>query len=659
MKFKRIISSFFFLLLSFPFLYGQQHDDRLGPLKANRALVNYTRQMKQSHVGHQHLLSDSIMAKLPFLDDFSHGGPYPNDSLWMDQAAYINNTYGVWPPTIGVATLDGVNNEGQPYDPSCPPGGSEPADSLTSRPIDLTYDYTSRQHNLKGGDSVYLSFYWQAGGRGLAPQTSDTLLLQIRTSSVPWTTVWYHLGYSPNPYTDSGFHVAMIPLLDTMHASLDSGVKIEAFDPHFQFRFKNYACTSADADQWNIDEVRLDEHRTYKDTFMNDIAFVYQSNGILANYRYMPWEQFTANDIADTFYTMQRNNIPTSPKQISDTLKIPAGNFLYGATDNVNQDTLGAGASTSPGLTRIPLKARYTYTPLAGPTDIELTQFFTFRGDAIPSNDTLRFKQIFSNYYAYDDSTAETSYFINAVAPPVYLAEQITLNKPDTLWGLELYFDYMFVDPANYNMILAVWDNTGPNGSPGNLIYENNDTNVTAPRVSDTLNGFTYYPYISSHPLVFSAGQTIYVGWVQTNGDSLNIGFDRNTNSENKIFYWDNTYPDGDWQIASFQGSLMMRPVFGSAPAKHSPALGTAEVNQPSQTVALYPNPASDRVMLTAYMPLNTILKVFTADGRAYMSNDNFSGNLINTSSFPNGFYILEITPPGSPTSYQKLMIAR
>ncbi len=69
------------------------------------------------------------------------------------------------------------------------------------------------------------------------------------------------------------------------------------FDANFQFRFKNYACTSGDVDQWNIDEVFLDESRSYKDTARDDVSFVYESPSLLANYQYMPWEQFTANDL--------------------------------------------------------------------------------------------------------------------------------------------------------------------------------------------------------------------------------------------------------------------------------------------------------------------------------------------------------------------------
>jgi hypothetical protein len=103
----------------------------------------------------------------------------------------------------------------------------------------------------------------------------------------------------------------------------------------------------------------------------------------------------------------------------------------------------------------------------------------------------------------------------------------------------------------------------------------------------------------------------------------------------------------------------MMRPVFGSAKS-HGPLLSTSNVQQPQlETISLYPNPANNMVTISSSMPPNTILKVYSADGRECISNDNFFGNSINTSILPAGFYIVEVTPQGEQTSYQKLLIQR
>ena len=486
----------------------------------------------------------------------------------------------------------------------------------------------------------------------MAPLTSDSLILQFRTSQTPWTTIWYQLGYSPVA-PDTGFHLVMIPMLNNIPEALDTNHNFNPFDANFQFRFKNYACTSANADQWNIDQVYINTGRRYKDTALYDISYVYESPSILNVYSRMPWEQFTANDVTDTLYLTGRNNTSTT-QQITYHIDIPS--FLS-EPDVRNDVNIFSPYWTTLNLTHIPIKSKFTYAPLSGPTDMRVNQYFSFTGDRIPWNDTLSFRQIFSDYYAYDDSTAEASYFINGTTP-IELAEQITVNNKDTLRGLELYFNYMFVNPANYNMRLAVWDNTGAGGAPGNLIFENSDTNISTPRTSDTLNGFAYYPFVSSSPIVINAGQTIYVGWIQTNGDSLNIGFDMNTNSQNKIYYNVNTYPGG-WNISDYPGSIMMHPVFGHVNF-HSPLLEVSDIAKSSTSaVNLYPNPASNLVTISSSMPGNTVLKIFSSDGRECMSSNNFCGNSINTSSLSAGFYIVELTSPGAQTFYRKLLIQR
>ncbi len=646
MKFSKILFCTFLLVLRFSFLSAQERYDHLAPLKTNPVLVQYTKQAEKNHGFIWRIISDSLIAKLPFLDDFSHGGPYPNDSLWMDNAAYINNTYPICPPNIGVATLDGLNNKGQPINPNCPPGASYPADTLTSRPFDFSM--------YKGTDSIYFSFYFQAGGRGYAPLTSDTLMLQFRCDSFPWTTIWYHLGYTP-VFPDTGFHLVMIPFdEDTINH-----VHFNAFRKDFQFRFKNYACTSANVDQWNIDQVYMNKNRFYFDTAHFDAAFVYESPSILANYQYMPWEQFTANDLADSIRIYERNNnySHSSPINVtySDTLigRTYASSGYYGGAYDI-YPFFDSGYQDYRKHIYPQIKSHFNYAPLSAPDTITLTHVLKVSNNFDKWDDTLRFDQIFSDYYAYDDGTAEAAYFINGTAP-IYLAYQFTLNKPDTLRGLEIYFNYIFVDPHNYAMRLAVWDNSGPGGSPGKMIRE--DDSIVYPTVSDSLNGYTYYPYNFVRPDTVFDG-TFYVGWVQTYGDSLNIGWDYNTNHSDKVYYNVNVYPGG-WMPASYAGSMMMRPVFGKSNG-HRPVLNAPSVEKTTyEPLSIYPNPATNSVTLSVSMPGNTILKIFTADGREYLSNSNFSGNNIDTSTLPAGFYIIEVITEGGKTYYQKLLIAR
>src|SRR5690606_1452650 len=57
------------------------------------------------------------------------------------------------------------------------------------------------------------------------------------------------------------------------------------------------------------------------------------------------------------------------------------------------------------------------------------------------ANDTIVRDQVFDNYLAYDDGTAEKSYFLNlGQSLPGKTAIEFRLNAPDTLRGVAIYF---------------------------------------------------------------------------------------------------------------------------------------------------------------------------------------------------------------------------
>lgn len=125
---------------------------------------------------------------LPFIDDFSNYTGLPKSSLWGDRQAFVNNTYPMYPPTMGVVTLDALDEHGVIY----PHADPEPfgADTLTSNPIRL--DYNNVYHRpMQISDSIYFSFYYQPGGAsrsyppveweriGDKPETDDSLVVEF------------------------------------------------------------------------------------------------------------------------------------------------------------------------------------------------------------------------------------------------------------------------------------------------------------------------------------------------------------------------------------------------------------------------------------------------------------------------------------------------
>ena len=109
---------------------------------------------------------------LPFLDDFSYEGPYPN-SLWLDKHAFVNNHWAYQPPTVGFATMDGLDENGTPWG-----GGYGRADFLTSNYIDLS-PYNS-------SSNVYLSCYVERKGYGYYPNEGDSLVVEFKKTDGEW-----------------------------------------------------------------------------------------------------------------------------------------------------------------------------------------------------------------------------------------------------------------------------------------------------------------------------------------------------------------------------------------------------------------------------------------------------------------------------------------
>ena len=156
-KVKRGILTLVVLVLPFS-VFSQEV---LTDLTTNPAIVKRYSEKHFSNAKNKFVTLDTIA--LPFLDDFSKEDIYPDASLWIDSNVFINRDYPIQPPTLGAATFDGVSKTGCPYDTTAGSTVSLPADKLTSKPINLA---------LTPGDSVYLSFYCQAEGRGNDPESS-------------------------------------------------------------------------------------------------------------------------------------------------------------------------------------------------------------------------------------------------------------------------------------------------------------------------------------------------------------------------------------------------------------------------------------------------------------------------------------------------------
>ena len=114
--------------------------------------------------------------QLPFFDDFSNYTGYPDTTKWLENQTFVNADYAVFPPTIGVVTLDAIDGNGALY--AGISTSSTPADTLTSRQIRLDSAFSPYPKKLTPADSIYLSFYYQPGGG--------------------YGDVWQHVGSAPS-----------------------------------------------------------------------------------------------------------------------------------------------------------------------------------------------------------------------------------------------------------------------------------------------------------------------------------------------------------------------------------------------------------------------------------------------------------------------------
>ncbi|MBA2406683.1 MAG: hypothetical protein H0V65_01635, partial [Chitinophagales bacterium] len=154
---------------------------------------------------------------LPFLDDFSYEGLLPNPEWWINSGAFVNTTFPINPVSIGVATLDGLNGNGVPYDTlSFNFGSIGAADTLSSMPILMA--------TLSSADSLYFSFFYQPGGIGDEPNSEafnvsnygvafgDSLVLEYKDNLGLWHHIWAQDGAPMQ-----SFQQVLVPIIDSAY----------------------------------------------------------------------------------------------------------------------------------------------------------------------------------------------------------------------------------------------------------------------------------------------------------------------------------------------------------------------------------------------------------------------------------------------------------
>lgn len=508
------------------------------------------------------------------------------NAFWLDSNVYRNNHYAINPWTLGVATFDGLKSNGLPYFMNTTIRGY--GDYLTSKPINL--------EGLKLKDSIYFSFLYQPKGFGDAPENinvgstakHDSLCLQFyNPTNNQWISIWSET-ISEDPKLQNKEFVTF----KKVHFRIKDSTFLKK---NFQFRFVNYGDLSGSLDHFHLDYVKFRKNSGYQDTLFKDFAFVYPVTSILKKYTSIPWKHFIAaskKPISDSISFIIRNgsNIDENNDQ-SGSLS------LFKKKIKINEFEI-QGQKLTNGLVNYSKFTNYTsYFNFSDkiniPSDAEDSVSILIKANIkasftnLPENDSSQFIQHFADYYAFDDGSAEAAYGLKSEQASV--AYRFSTLKVDSLIGANIYFLPSVNDKSKKQFALTIWKDK--EGKPGDVIYEDDDFSLHNPIYGKKRDEFTTY-FLKDFKRI-SVDTSFFIGMRQIDKDYLNIGFDRNTNTINRIFY---SFDKLNWNKSQVDtiGSLMIRPIFLSNLNKK------VEIKELVQypVFTVFPNPVKDKLYI-------------------------------------------------------------
>lgn len=637
MNIKISITSLFIILL-ITHLHAQEGllPASHNPQKSASALEAHTTAAK----------STDLPLSLPFHDDFSYKGPYPDPQRWADSYVFVNAGFAVHPKTVGVATFDILDDEGMIYDHIETGNIQYPADFLTSQTIDLS--------SYQPSDSLVLSFYYQPQGRGGDPGRNDALVLELigaeendeesskedEENGEIWDIAWSTEGKSLQEFAQDTF-----PYFKRVSIAIKEE---KYFREDFRFRFTNYVSVpigdinnSANRSIWNIDYVYLDSDRSVLDAFYPDIAFAAPAQPILRDYTSMPWSHYIAGpeDVLRDRFDVTITNLNNTPYNYNYRyfIKDEGGETIrtYNGGSEIIDPFFGNGYQAyaphaNPIIIPNPL-------PVAPAEERSFSIVHAIRqgtqGDAYPGNDTIVYEQKFSNYFAFDDGSPEMVHLLKGNNPARVL--QFDARHYDVIKAVQIFFmETVNEQNSNRPFELVVYSSLDPLSE----LYRS-DEFLEVPETEKT-----EFVTFELDEAVAVQG-TFYVGIEQIGNVQLNnslvLGFDLGNNVRQRLFV---NY-DGFWEPSNYNGALMIRPVMLRD--------GSTDIARPvieATALTLYPNPVSGQHLHIRMDGLqaetgDAQIHIFDIRGRLVYA-DHYTRE-VDISGLQNGMYLLRLSHPG------------
>ena len=291
-------------------------------------------------------------------------------------------------------------------------------------------------------------------------------------------TTWYHIWSVPGQKLETFmaendgqyFKQVMIPITD-----------LKYFKDNFYFRFYNYAsivnsslpAERSNEDNWNIDFVYLNIHRTINDTDYPMLTFSGKRPSFFNRYQSIPYRQYRVNpnsamresldvDIANLdgidhdanyyykvqkigggqHYTRTLEPVTIQPYKTNGYLQCPE----YGESPACPY--VGELFALNMWYDSVSYKiSHYVYDSTANP----------------PLADSMIYRVGMYNYYAYDDGTPELGYGVSNAGGK--FAIRFDVGDYDTIQGVQLLFNHTLKDANEKYFDIVVWKDE--NGKPG------------------------------------------------------------------------------------------------------------------------------------------------------------------------------------------------
>lgn len=556
--------------------------------------------------------------QIPFWDDFSTG----IDTLkWIVNGVSYTETVGLNAPSIGMILFDGADSKGKPYSSTVQDQGE--SDFLTSKPFDLGQIPTNQKETL------YLSFFWQAGGRGEIPDENDQLILQIFSQEKTWTTIWTQQGGEAN--LSEEFKEENIKILP------------EWQHENFQFRFLSDGRKSGPFDSWLLDYVYFNTERTATTRGYPDRTLTQKNHLRLGEFGAYPQELLIKNpSLKWSLIENEFLNLENRFRAMEYSIQIKESKS--GKTQAINTNTPFNPVPNAKERRSFKSRELTDFQTPSEQTRLEIKTFLT-SGDkplsSIISGDTLVYPQVnfaqndtvttsfpLLDYFAYDNGSTDYAAGINQRTGMVALKYE----SPE-----DVYIKGISINFTNRNQIdlpidIMIW-----NDLTKKPIFSKEEL-IAFPSQLDE------YMYIPLDTNIRVKGE-FYVGYTQFTNDFVHVGLDKTTDHGDKIYY----NVKGAWeQNKEVLGALMIRPHV-------SLTMPFAASEIPSSILKIYPNPSQGTVNVEGNF---SQLRIFDSFGREIFPDREITtkGELINFIGKKPGIYLLNLVTAAGPESFRILV---